>query len=43
MMLHRIWDVSRSALEAVNLLGTVNLTYSTISMQVGAIGFVGWL
>ena len=42
-MLLRIWDVSRSTLEAGNLSGMVNLTYLTTAMQVGAICFVGWL
>ena len=42
-MLLRIWDVSRSALEAGDLTGMVKLTYLTTAVQVGAIAFVGWL
>lgn len=42
-MMLGIWDVSKSALEAGNLRGMVNLTYLTTFVQVSAVAFVGLL
>jgi hypothetical protein len=39
----KIWDVTRTALEAGQLQGMVNLTVLTTCVQVSAIAFVGWL